>query len=517
MPFDANINYSQSTGSNSNEAQVITFSTVDPTTSDVNYPIRKEWLNTSSGAQFILVNFTSTGGVKAANWLSIAGGIDGGIVTDISGPVTPDVSDQIFMNTATTTFTDGTTANTLLVEVQGTQYNLLIGAGTQTVLTQLPPDATTGIAVVSQGAAADPAYDTVVVAGGGTGAVTLTGVLTGNGTSAVTASTITQYGTVIADASNGVVSVAPDATSGVPLISQGAAANPAFGTTVVAGGGTGAVTLTGVLTGNGTGVVTAAAVTEHGVLVGGASNAVGSTAVGTVGQVLTSSGAGLDPVWSNNDGVLSSILVTTFAAGGTFTKDPNMVYCKIECLGGGGAGGGSNISTSSQCSCGGGGGAGEYSFGYFAYAAVGATETVTIGAAGAGISASTGGTGGTTSVGTLITSIGGSGGVAASAGYGPLANSGAGGSGGTGGDFRCRGMRGEYGFGFVEGNSPFQVNVKGGEGANSQYGSGGTPNGGAANLYGAGGGGSITTTSGADATGGSGSAGLVIVTEYIAT
>lgn len=79
---------------------------------------------------------------------------------------------------------------------------------------------------------------------GGTGAATLTGVLIGNGTSAVTASTVTQYGTVIAGTSNAVSSVAPSATSGVPYISQGAAANPVFGTAVVAGGGTGNVTQT---------------------------------------------------------------------------------------------------------------------------------------------------------------------------------------------------------------------------------------------------------------------------------
>ena len=71
---------------------------------------------------------------------------------------------------------------------------------------------------------------TLSVSKGGTGATTLTGVLTGNGTGAVTASTITQYGTLVAGASNAVSSVAPSATSGVPYISQGAASNPAFGT-----------------------------------------------------------------------------------------------------------------------------------------------------------------------------------------------------------------------------------------------------------------------------------------------
>lgn len=66
---------------------------------------------------------------------------------------------------------------------------------------------------------------------------------------------------------------------------------------VVAEGGTGASTLTGVVTGNGTSAMTANAVTQYGVLVGGASNAVSSTAVGTSGDVLTSNGAGMAPTY----------------------------------------------------------------------------------------------------------------------------------------------------------------------------------------------------------------------------
>ena len=62
-------------------------------------------------------------------------------------------------------------------------------------------------------------------------------------------------------------------------------------------GGTGAATLTGILTGNGTSAFTASTVTQHGVLVGGASNAVSSTAVGTTGQVLQAN-TGADPTYS---------------------------------------------------------------------------------------------------------------------------------------------------------------------------------------------------------------------------
>lgn len=141
------------------------------------------------------------------------------------------------LNAATTGIVGNT--GTSFTGTSVTQYNVLVGGSTSSTLTNVAPSATSGVPVISQGASANPVFGTAVVAGGGTGAVTLTGVLTGNGTSAITANTVTQYGTVVAGASNAVTSVAPSATSGVPLISQGAASNPAFGTAVVAGGGTG--------------------------------------------------------------------------------------------------------------------------------------------------------------------------------------------------------------------------------------------------------------------------------------
>lgn len=119
---------------------------------------------------------------------------------------------------------------------------------------------------------------------GGTGAQTLTGVLTGNGTSAITANAVTQYNVIVGGASNSVGSVAPSATTGVPLVSQGAAANPAFGTAVVAGGGTGIVT------------TTAYAPICGGTTATGAFQAA-STGLSTSGFVLTSNGNAALPSW----------------------------------------------------------------------------------------------------------------------------------------------------------------------------------------------------------------------------
>lgn len=97
------------------------------------------------------------------------------------------------------------------------------------------------------------------------------------------------------------------------------------GTVVVAHGGTGAVTLTGVLTGNGTGAVTAHAVTQHGVLIAGASNAVNSLGVATNGQLVIGS-TGADPVLAALTSTGGSISITNGAGsinlesvGGGFT------------------------------------------------------------------------------------------------------------------------------------------------------------------------------------------------------
>lgn len=188
-----------------------------------------------------------------------------------------------------------------------------------------------------------------VVNAGGTGASTLTGVLVGNGTSAVTASTITQHDLLIGGASNAITSVAPSSTSGVPVISQGSSSNPTFGTAVVAGGGTGstsftaygpvvaASTTTGALTsvtpsstsgvplisqgsssnpafgtavvaGGGTGVTTFAN-TSALVCTGTTSTgALQNVAAVATGQVLTSAGTSTLPAWSSAPSVTSITL-----------------------------------------------------------------------------------------------------------------------------------------------------------------------------------------------------------------
>lgn len=128
--------------------------------------------------------------------------------------------------------------------------------------------------------------------------ITQQGLVKFDGSTTFTGVTVTQHDVLVGAASNGITSVAPSATTGVALVSQGAAADPAFGTVVVAGGGTGATTLTGVVTGNGTSAFTASPVTQYDVLVGGASNAISSVGPGSAGQVLQSGGAAANPAYS---------------------------------------------------------------------------------------------------------------------------------------------------------------------------------------------------------------------------
>ncbi len=77
-------------------------------------------------------------------------------------------------------------------------------------------------------------------------------------------------------------------------------------------GGTGAQTLTGIVTGNGTSAFTANAVTQYGVLVGGASNAASSVTVGTNGQVLLGA-TGANPAFATLTSTGGTIVFTTGA------------------------------------------------------------------------------------------------------------------------------------------------------------------------------------------------------------
>lgn len=201
-------------------------------------------------------------------------------------------------------------------------------------------------------------------------------------------------------------------------------------------------------------------------------------------------------------------IIRTYTSNATWTKPPGLKYIVVEMVGGGGGGSGTG---SSRGNSGSGGGGGGYCRKVISSIALSINENITIGLGGNG-GASTGSPGidGTaSSFGTYCSATGGKGGLA------PLTN-GQGGDGGIGinGDINFTGTGGSAGGNL--GNTG--IGIGGGSGGNSYFG-GGSPGAGfdtdgiTSSQYGGGGsGGSYINSSRKN--GGSGSAGIVIITEY---
>lgn len=324
----------------------------------------------------------------------------------------------------------------------------------------------------------------LTVANGGTGAATLTahGVLIGGGT-----------GAIVATATG---------TSGQPLLSGGAAADPAYGNLAVSAGGTGATTLT-----------------AHGVLVGEGTSAVavvGPSA--TAGQALISKGAAADPAFGNPTGALINVQV--FTSSGTYTPTSGTSSVIVEVIGGGGGGGGTAATAAAQSAAAGGGGGGSFARALVTSAFSGVT--VTVGAAGSAgaAGANAGGSGGTTSFGSIVSCPGGSGGAAGNASSG----AGIGGESSGGAAPTISGAITILSSAGRASSFPAMILTAGtlqssGAGANAPFGSGGAQMvgsgaGASASGNGSGGGGAAAAASQSAFAGAAGAAGKVIVYEY---
>jgi len=257
--------------------------------------------------------------------------------------------------------------------------------------------------------------------------------------------------------------------------------------------------------------------TNHAVLLGAGTSTITSLAGGATGTVLAGN-TGADPSFQTLSSlpVFTSINIQVFTLSGTYTPTANMQYCIIECVGGGGGGGGSANSSSSVIAIAGGGGAGSYSKKFASATTIGSSQTVTVGTAGSGgASGNNAGSAGTgSSVGSLCTTNGGAGGSGNNGSSG--VGGGAGGAAGTG-TFAIAG-----GSGYVGPTGPTSASVVGGgggisfysAGASDVYGSSGS-SGANAPGYGGGGGGAYAYNATGAQAGGNGSAGVVIITEYI--
>jgi hypothetical protein len=144
----------------------------------------------------------------------------------------------------------------------------------------------------------------------------VTGLVNASGTGTFSGVTVTQYNSLIGSTSNGITSVAPGSTSGVPLISQGASANPAYGTMIVGAGGTN---------------ITSA--TAYGVICAGATSTGAFQVVtpGTAGYLLESGGSSALPTWVSvgSSGNFTLIQSQTFSSTGSlvsFTTGINSTY-----------------------------------------------------------------------------------------------------------------------------------------------------------------------------------------------
>lgn len=128
--------------------------------------------------------------------------------------------------------------------------------------------------------------------------------------------------------------IAPSATSGVPLISQGASADPTYGTAVVAGGGTGATSFTsnGVLYGNSTSAIQVTAQGAANTVLTANAGAPSFSATPTVTSITFGAGNALSTyvtgTWTpgvNFGGGTTGITYSTQA--GYYTQIGNVVYC----------------------------------------------------------------------------------------------------------------------------------------------------------------------------------------------
>lgn len=448
--------------------------TVDPTTSDYQYPIGQTWVNSPGDNYFVLSSISGT----TAHWIELSAGsasVDLFALQSGTTPIGPDINGIVTFSGAvvaagtTPVQTSGTGPNTMTLQIQTSQASassLSTKMGLSSFnSSEFTVDTNGFVSLVGTGASIESIQ---VDATGGTGVNPV--VPNSSGTVQVTCaqvapSSFTHALETITNAPNQYTITAQQAN-------------------VSAGSNT-------------------------------AKNGIAHFDT----NFFTTDGTGFISLKSSSAGVVN---IQVFTSSGTYTPTTGMDYCIIEGVGGGGGGGGTSNCNGSQVSAGGGGGGGGYSRLVASAATIGVSQVVTIGAAGiAGTSgAGTGGTGGNSSVGSLLIAMGGPGGTGSTAATSVATQGANGGPSGTG-TFSCVGSQGGDGIGSIAGGSGnFSC---GGSGGNSFFGgetnANSTTSGQQVGLtgqqYGGGGSGGSTSPSGSGVAGGAGFAGLIVITEYI--
>lgn len=159
-----------------------------------------------------------------------------------------------------------------------------------------------------------------------------------------------------------------------------------------------------------------ATLTAHAVLLGNGTNPIAAATVGTVGNVLTDNGAGIDPSFQpipSQLGRLLNIQVLTSTATYTKTAGTNSQIVELQAPGGGG--GGTAATGVGQSAAASGGSAGAYARVYFATAVSGITVTLPAGGVG-GVAGNNAGTAASAATfGAAISCPGGNGGAGGAA------------------------------------------------------------------------------------------------------
>lgn len=220
--------------------------------------------------------------------------------------------------------------------------------------------------------------------------------------------------------------LATSASTTAALISGGTNTAPSWGTLAIGGGGTGQTTKAAAFD------ALQPMTTGGDLIYGGASGTGTRLANGSAGQFLKSQGTTLAPIWAPATVTYIAPTVQKFtSSSGTYTTAANVLYIKVQMVGGGGGGGGSGTSTSTHS----GGDGGNSTFGTSLLVANGGKGgNGSTGAGGAGGTASLGsGPIGTALSGGSGTGLDGSNAVSANGGAGASSALGGGGGGATGG------------------------------------------------------------------------------------
>lgn len=224
---------------------------------------RSQAIATTDATKIGLCNFSSDQfSVDSNGFVTLSGGgqaIDSIGVQTGTNPITPTSGGLVTINGATVAAgtnpvrTDGTGANTMAVEVQISQA---IAATDATKIglaafdsARFTVDAngfvslqTSGVLETltgNSGGAISPTAGNINTLG--TGSITIAG----SGSTLTTQLTgLTIHNVLVGAGTATITNVAPSATAGIPLVSNGAGADPSFTTAVVAGGGTGATSFT---------------------------------------------------------------------------------------------------------------------------------------------------------------------------------------------------------------------------------------------------------------------------------